>query len=118
MRVFPQITFFVASILASVSYAHELGPIPENAGLGIAAVSMNVAMVCDLQFKRPEMVRDAKALFLKFAKKELKHPEVSTERAFAYLRRHVTRKQLAQYHKQTPESCDEFSRMFRRELSR
>lgn len=81
----------------------------------MASVSMVIALSCDMHYKRPQLVSDAKALFLKFARKELKDPETATERAFGTARRGVTRQSTRQY---TNESCDQLGRMLKRELAR
>ncbi|MBY5327593.1 hypothetical protein [Rhizobium leguminosarum] len=106
---------FGGSLAASVASAEELPPIPKGQGLGVASVSMVIALTCDIHYKRPQVVSDAKALFLKFARKELKDPESATERAFSTARRGVTRQSTKQY---TKASCDQLGRMLRRELAR
>jgi len=103
---------------ASVVFAKELPPIPEGSGLGVASTSMVFAMVCDMRYRRAQMVADAKSLFLKFARKELKDPEGATERAFEEARRGVTSDQAAAASQHAVESCDRLARMLKRELSR
>ncbi|MBW6422755.1 hypothetical protein KX729_14960 [Rhizobium sp. XQZ8] len=103
---------------ASVVSAKELPPIPEGSGLGVASTSMVFAIVCDMRHRRPQMVVDAKNLFLKFARKDLKDPEVATERAFKEARRGVTPSHATAANQHTVESCDRLARMLKRELSR
>ncbi len=106
------------SIAVSVASTKELPPIPEGSGIGIASTGMVVAIACDMRYKRPQMVRDAKALFLKFARKEFKEPGAATERAFKEARRGITADHAAAANHHTIESCDRLSRMLRRKLSR
>lgn len=86
--------------------------------MGVAATSLAYATICDLRYKRPRMVRDAKALFLKFAEKEFGDPARATDRAFAKVQSSVTRKQAAAANDHTVEKCDTVARMLKRELAR
>ncbi|MFC5755925.1 hypothetical protein [Rhizobium sp. GCM10022189] len=106
---------FAGCLVASVASAKELPPIPKGDELGVASMSMTIALTCDMHCKRPQLVRNAKALFLKFARKELPEPQAATERAFSTARRGVSQQSTRQYSK---ESCDQLDRMLKRELAR
>ncbi len=113
------VSVYLASLVfASTVFAEEMPPIPADARMGVASTSLTIATICDLRYKRPRMVRDAKALFLKFAEGQFENPRAAADRAFAAIRGSVTHEQAQAANEHTVGKCDQLARMLKRELAR
>jgi hypothetical protein len=90
----------------------------EESRLGIAAMEMVFAHACHIRFGQPQLVKNAKAAFLKAARKELPDPEAATERAYRSIKENYPAKDAAAASHHTRKKCTELDKILRAELSR
>jgi len=106
------------SLLASVAHAQNLPSVPQGSELDVAVQGMVYARACDLRYKRPGMVWDSKALFLKYAQELVSNPQATTEDAFKRIQRTTTRAYALSDKQITVEFCARLDTVFKRELGR
>lgn len=104
------------NLLASVAHSQVLPSVPKGSELDVAAQAMVYARACDIRYKRPSMVWDSKALFLKYAKGTFSDPQGETEKAFKSIERTTTRAYALSDKQITAEFCTKLAAVFKREL--
>ncbi len=108
--------FIAVNMLAPVAHSQVLPSVPKGSELDVAAQAMVYARACDIRYKRPSMVWDSKALFLKYAKGTLSDPQAETEKAFKSIQRTTTRAYALSDKQITVEFCTRLATVFKREL--
>ena len=104
------------SLMASVAHSQNLPSLPQGSELDVATQAMVYARACDIRYKRPSMVWDSKALFLKYARSAFSDPQAETEKAFKATQRTTTRAYAHSDKQITVEFCSRLAAVFKREL--